>query len=105
MKSGTETKAKKELHQIQMRASYYRGLEDDAAMPLVSSKEEQTLAYVSSRPEHRDFPVTEWEGLWVPEARSYPQHLLPHQVCNNERVFPTAEVSEEPKDEANEKRR
>ena len=65
---------------------------------LLSSKEERLLAYVSSRPEHQNFLVVEWEGIWVPEARSYPQNILPHQVSHNKSVFPVAEVVEEPEE-------
>ena len=39
------------------------------------------------------FPAVMWEGGWVPEARSYKQDCLPHQVNNHEAVFPRAMTS------------
>ena len=44
------------------------------------------------------FPMTEWEGGLVVEARSYLQMKLPHQCIDQEMLFPHAQAAEEPGD-------
>ena len=82
---------------MRMQSAYVSGLENDAkskTMSVVINDEESKSSDVLNM----DFPTVEWEGMQVPEARSYLQTLLPHQCKEQSRLFPTAQVSDQPED-------